>query len=68
MTPTKIELITHSQRLAEHMRVQMEELLEVVRNTTTLYTEHTQYMELLLAQMNEEKGNDEEEDTPAPEV
>ena len=51
----RIELMLHSQRLAEHVRTQMDIVLEVVRSSTDLYTEHVAFMHKLVG--SDDKDN-----------
>lgn len=50
-----LELLQHSQRLAEHLRTQMDILLEVVRSSTEVYTHHVQFINQIIEQ---QKGRD----------
>ena len=61
-----IALLQHSQRIAEHLRTQMDILLEVVRSSTELYTEHVRFMGQVFEQAGQ--NNEEDKDPPTQEV
>ena len=62
-----LELLQHSRRLAEHLRTQMDILLEVVRSSTELYTEHVRFMGQVVEQQ-QGREDEENQNSPAEEV
>ena len=58
-----LELLRHSQRLAEHLRTQMDILLEVVRSSTELYTEHVRFIGQVIEQQKERDNEDKDSPT-----
>jgi len=55
-------LVTHSGRLAEALRISMENTLAIVKVNQTMYQQHVDYMQILDTAMNLEEPDDSTED------
>ena len=62
-----LDAALHAQTLGEHIRVQMDKLLELVRESTELYTEHARFINELAESVQNEQTDD-SQDQKAPEV